>query len=270
MLAKRIIPCLDVKDARVVKGVKFLNLKDAGDPVEIAKRYEKEGADELVFLDITASSEKRKIILEVVRRAAENVFMPLTVGGGIRNLSDIRDLLNAGADKVSMNTAAVKNPQLIRDASSKFGSQCIVVAIDAKLHMANGISHMDKSTISYKPQAISNKWEVYINGGRTPTGLDALKWARKAEKLGAGEILLTSMDFDGTKKGYDLDLTKAVTAAVHIPVIASGGAGEKEDFYAVLTEGGAQAALAASLFHYQELTIKEVKSYLRKRGVLVR
>jgi len=270
MLTKRIIPCLDVKDARVVKGVKFLNLKDAGDPVEIARRYEKEGADELVFLDITASSEKRKIILEVVRRAAENVFMPLTVGGGIRNLSDIRDLLNAGADKVSINTAAVKNPQLIRDASSKFGSQCIVVAIDAKLHMANGISHMDKSTISYKPQAISNKWEVYINGGRTPTGLDALKWARKAEKLGAGEILLTSMDFDGTKKGYDLDLTKAVTAAVHIPVIASGGAGEKEDFYAVLTEGGAQAALAASLFHYQELTIKEVKSYLRKRGVLVR
>ena len=270
MLAKRIIPCLDVKDARVVKGVKFLNLKDAGDPVEIARRYEKEGADELVFLDITASHEKRKIILEVVRRAAENVFMPLTVGGGIRNLSDIRDLLNAGADKVSMNTAAVKNPQLIRDASSKFGSQCIVVAIDAKLHMANGISHMDKSTISYKPQAISNKWEVYINGGRTPPGLDALKWARKAEKLGAGEILLTSMDFDGTKKGYDLDLTKAVTAAVHIPVIASGGAGEKEDFYAVLTEGGAQAALAASLFHYQELTIKEVKSYLRKRGVLVR
>ena len=270
MLAKRIIPCLDVKDARVVKGVKFLNLKDAGDPVEIARRYEKEGADELVFLDITASHEKRKIILEVVRRAAENVFMPLTVGGGIRNLSDIRDLLNAGADKVSINTAAVKNPQLIRDASSKFGSQCIVVAIDAKLHMANGISHMDKSTISYKPQAISNKWEVYINGGRTPTGLDALKWARKAEKLGAGEILLTSMDFDGTKKGYDLDLTRAVTAAVHIPVIASGGAGEKEDFYAVLTEGGAQAALAASLFHYQELTIKEVKSYLRKRGVLVR
>ena len=270
MLTKRIIPCLDVKDARVVKGVKFLNLKDAGDPVEIARRYEKEGADELVFLDITASHEKRKIILEVVRRAAENVFMPLTVGGGIRNLSDIRDLLNAGADKVSINTAAVKNPQLIRDASSKFGSQCIVVAIDAKLHMANGISHMDKSTISYKPQAISNKWEVYINGGRTPTGLDALKWARKAEKLGAGEILLTSMDFDGTKKGYDLDLTKAVTAAVHIPVIASGGAGEKEDFYAVLTEGGAQAALAASLFHYQELTIKEVKSYLRKRGVLVR
>ena len=270
MLAKRIIPCLDVKDARVVKGVKFLNLKDAGDPVEIARRYEKEGADELVFLDITASHEKRKIILEVVRRAAENVFMPLTVGGGIRNLSDIRDLLNAGADKVSINTAAVKNPQLVRDASSKFGSQCIVVAIDAKLHMANGISHMDKSTISYKPQAISNKWEVYINGGRTPTGLDALKWAKKAEKFGAGEILLTSMDFDGTKKGYDLDLTKAITGAVRIPVIASGGAGKKEDFYTVLTEGGAQAALAASLFHYQELTIKEVKSYLRKRGVLVR
>lgn len=270
MLTKRIIPCLDVKDARVVKGVNFLNLKDAGDPVEIAKRYEKEGADELVFLDITASHEKRKIILDVVRRTAENVFMPLTVGGGIKNLADIRNLLNAGADKVSINTAAVKNPKLIRDASSKFGSQCIVVAIDAKLHMANGISHMDKSTISYKPQAISNKWEVYINGGRTPTGLDALKWARKAEKSGAGEILLTSMDFDGTKKGYDLDLTKAIASAVHIPVIASGGAGKKEDFYTVLTEGQADAALAASLFHYQELTIKEVKSYLRKRGVLAR
>ena len=270
MLTKRIIPCLDVKDARVVKGVKFLNLKDAGDPVEIAKRYEKEGADELVFLDITASHEKRKIILDVVRRAAENVFMPLTVGGGISNLKDIRDLLNAGADKVSINTAAVKNPDLIKAASSKFGSQCIVVAIDAKLHMANGISHMDKSTISYKPQAISNKWQVYINGGRTPTGLDAVKWARKAEKSGAGEILLTSMDFDGTKKGYDLDLTKAIASAVRIPVIASGGAGKKEDFYTVLTEGQADAALAASLFHYQELTIKEVKSYLRKRGVLTR
>ena len=272
MLAKRIIPCLDVKDARVVKGVKFLNLKDAGDPVEIARRYEKEGADELVFLDITASHEKRKIILEVVRRAAENVFMPLTVGGGIRNLSDIRDLLNAGADKVSINTAAVKNPKLIRDASLKFGSQCIVVAIDAKrVYSQWPIVNRKKkklSPIAYR--LLTKKWEVYINGGRTATGLDALKWARKAEKLGAGEILLTSMDFDGTKKGYDLDLTKAVTAAVHIPVIASGGAGKKEDFYAVLTEGMADAALAASLFHYRELAIKEVKSYLRKRGVLVR
>ncbi|MDO8748181.1 MAG: imidazole glycerol phosphate synthase subunit HisF [Candidatus Omnitrophota bacterium] len=272
MLTKRIIPCLDVKDARVVKGVKFLNLKDAGDPVEIAKRYEKEGADELVFLDITASHEKRKIILDVVRRAAENVFMPLTVGGGISNLRDIRDLLNAGADKVSINTAAVKNPKLIRDASLKFGSQCIVVAIDAKrVYSQWSIVNKKKkklSTIDY--QLSTKKWEVYINGGRTPTGLDALKWARKAEKSGAGEILLTSMDFDGTKKGYDLDLTKAITSAVHIPVIASGGAGKKEDFYAVLTEGKADAALAASLFHYQELTIKEVKSYLRKRGVLAR
>lgn len=265
MLTKRIIPCLDVKDARVVKGVKFLNLKDAGDPVEIAKRYEKEGADEVVFLDITASYEKRKIILDVVSRCAENVFMPLTVGGGLRNLSDIRDLLNAGADKISLNTAAVKNPKLISDASSKFGSQCIVVAIDAKRVIGQRLMVNGK-----KRKLSDKKWEAYINGGRTATGLDALTWARKVEKLGAGEILLTSMDFDGTKKGYDLDLTKAITNAINIPVIASGGAGEKEDFYAVLTEGRADAALAASLFHYQELTIKEVKSYLRKKGVLVR
>lgn len=263
MLTKRIIPCLDVKDARVVKGVNFVNLKDAGDPVEAAKRYEKEGADELVFLDITASSEKRKIILDVVRRTAENVFMPLTVGGGISNLRDIRDLLNAGADKVSINTAAVKNPKLIRDASLKFGSQCIVVAIDAKL-----VHRKELSTMDYRLS--TKKWQVYINGGRTATGLDALKWAKKAEKFGAGEILLTSMDFDGTKKGYDLDLTKAITGALRIPVIASGGAGKKEDFYAVLTEGMADAALAASLFHYQDLTIREVKSYLRKRGVSAR
>src|SRR3989338_4303437 len=237
MLTKRIIPCLDLKDGRVVKGVKFLDLQDAGDPVEIAKRYETEEADELVFLDITASAQNRGIILDVVRRAAENVFMPLTVGGGIRDLSDIRGLLNAGSDKVSLNTAAVKNPRLIRDASSKFGSQCIVVAIDAK-----------KKAVS---------WEVYINGGRTPTGLDAIKWSKSAEKLGAGEILLTSMDYDGTKNGYDLELTRALTGAVNIPVIASGGAGKKDDFYAVLTKAGADAALAASLFHYQELTIKE-------------
>ncbi|MEK6567131.1 MAG: imidazole glycerol phosphate synthase subunit HisF [Candidatus Omnitrophota bacterium] len=278
MLTKRIIPCLDVKDARVVKGVNFLNLKDAGDPVEAAKRYEKEGADELVFLDITASSEKRKIILDVVRRTAENVFMPLTVGGGISSLRDIRDLLNAGADKVSINTAAVKNPKLIRDASLKFGSQCIVVAIDAKsVHsppfaFAQGkqsiVNRKELSTIDYRLS--TKRWQVYINGGRTATGLDALEWAKKAEKLGAGEILLTSMDFDGTKKGYDLDLTKTITGAVRIPVIASGGAGKKEDFYAVLTEGMADAALAASLFHYQDLTIKEVKNYLRKKGVSAR
>lgn len=250
MLTKRIIPCLDVKDGRVVKGVRFLGLKDAGDPVAIAKRYEKEQADELVFLDITASHEKRKIILEVVKKTAENVFMPLTVGGGVSDLSDVRDLLNAGADKVSINTAAVKNPDLIRKASRKYGSQCIVVAIDAK--------------------SDDGKWQVYINGGRTPAGLDAVKWAKKAEKFGAGEILLTSMDCDGTKKGYDLRLTKAVTEAVNIPVIASGGAGRPEDFYRVLTKAGADAALAASLFHYRELTIREVKDYLRQRKVSVR
>lgn len=263
MLTKRIIPCLDVKDGRVVKGVKFLELKDAGDPVEVSKRYEDEEADELVFLDITASSENRKIILDVVRRTAENVFMPLTVGGGVRDLADIRALLNAGADKVSINTAAVRNPELIKRASDKFGSQCIVVAIDAKSQIA-------KNTICDKRQAICQRWEVYINGGRTPTGLDAVKWARQAEELGAGEILLTSMDYDGTKDGYDLELTKAVNSSVNIPVIASGGAGKKEDFYTVLTEGRADAALAASLFHYRELTVKELKGYLKKRGVALR
>lgn len=262
MLTKRIIPCLDVKDGRVVKGVNFLNLKDAGDPVEIAKRYELEEADELVFLDITASHENRGIILDVVQRAAENVFMPLTVGGGIRDLSGIRALLNAGADKVSINTAAVKHPQLIKQASDKFGSQCIVVAIDAKKKL--------KSTQAHKSTRAQEEWEVYINGGRTPTGLDALKWAKKAQKLGAGELLLTSMDSDGTKNGYDLELTQAISAAVNIPVIASGGAGKKEDFYQVLTKAKADAALAASLFHYQELTIKEVKHYLKKKGVKVR
>lgn len=250
MLTKRIIPCLDVKDGRVVKGVKFVDLKDAGDPVCIAKRYEEEQADELVFLDITASSENRKIILDVVKQTAENVFMPLTVGGGIRDLSDIRDLLNAGADKVSINTAAVKCPELIKEASSKFGSQCIVAAIDAKRK--------------------ARSWQVYINGGRTETDLDALMWAKKCEKLGAGEILLTSMDYDGTKDGYDIALTKAVTNSVNIPVIASGGAGKKEDFYKVLSDGCADAALAASLFHYQQLTIKDVKSYLKQKGLPVR
>lgn len=257
MLTKRIIPCLDVKDGRVVKGVKFLELKDAGDPVEVSKRYEEEEADELVFLDITASAENRKIILEVVRRTAENVFMPLTVGGGVRDLPDIRSLLNAGADKVSINTAAVKNPNLIKRAADKYGSQCIVVAIDAKTEYG-------------RRNTEDGKWQVYINGGRTATGLDALKWARQAEKLGAGEILLTSMDYDGTKRGYDLELTKAVTNSVNIPVIASGGAGKKEDFYTVLTQGRADAALAASLFHYRELTVKELKGYLKKRGVAVR
>ena len=256
MLTKRIIPCLDVKNGRVVKGIKFLNLKDAGDPVAAARKYEQEQADELIFLDITASSENRGIILDVVQRAAEAIFMPLTVGGGIRNLSDIRNLLNAGADKVSINTAAVKSPQLIKEASGKYGSQCIVVAIDAKMALSKS-SH-------------TKGWEVYINGGRTAPGIDAIEWAKNAERLGAGEILLTSMDFDGTKNGYDLELTAAVTSAVNIPVIASGGAGKKEDFYSVLTQGGADAALAASLFHYGELTIKDLKAYLKQKGVPLR
>lgn len=251
MLAKRIIPCLDIKENRVVKGVKFLGLKDAGDPVEVAKVYDAEEADELVFLDITASFEKRKTLIGLVEEIAKNIFLPFTVGGGINDCDDIRALLNAGAEKISINTQAVKYPELISEASSRFGSQCIVVAIDAK-------SLQDK------------KWEVYINGGRTPTGLDLLEWAKKAARLGAGEILLTSMDYDGTKDGFDLELTKTVTNAVNIPVIASGGAGKLEHFYEVLTGAGADAALAASIFHYQEYSIKEVKEYLRGRGIPVR
>jgi imidazole glycerol-phosphate synthase subunit HisF len=250
MLTKRIIPCLDVKDGRVVKGIKFLGLRDAGDPVEVAAFYDQEQADEIVFLDITASFEKRPILIEVVKKTAEEVFMPLTVGGGIGNIDDIRELLNAGADKVSINTSAVKNPQLVIDAANKFGSQCIVVAIDAK--------------------RTADSWEVYVNGGRTPTGKDAIRWAREAEKLGAGEILLTSMDFDGTKDGYDLELTRKICEKVNIPVIASGGAGKLEHFYEVLTSAKADAALAASLFHYQELSVKEVKEYLKNKGVPVR
>jgi cyclase len=246
MLAKRIIPCLDVKDGRVVKGVNFVNLRDAGDPVENALIYDKEGADELVFLDITASYEKRKTIIDVARRVAEVVFMPFTVGGGIGSLEDIRELLAAGCDKVSINTAAVKKPQFIKDAARKFGSQCIVVAIDAK------------------------HWQVYINGGRTPTGIDAVKWAKKVESLGAGEILLTSMDADGTKNGYDIELTRKISESVNIPVIASGGCGSLEDFYEVLTKGKADAALAASVFHYKEFTIGQVKDYLKEKGLVVR
>ncbi|MCX5712967.1 MAG: imidazole glycerol phosphate synthase subunit HisF [Candidatus Omnitrophica bacterium] len=240
MLAKRIIPCLDIKDNRVVKGVKFLNLKDAGDPVEIAKIYDSQGADELVFLDITASYEKRKTLIGLVEDIACNIFMPFTVGGGIRDVEDIRNLLNAGADKVSLNTAAVTRPELIEESSKKFGSQCIVVAIDAK--------------------KTAKSWEVYINGGRTPTGLDAIKWAKKAQKSGAGEILLTSMDFDGTKNGFDIKLTAKLSSSINIPVIASGGAGKVEDFYEVFTRTSAQAGLAASIFHYQELTIKQVRA----------
>jgi imidazole glycerol-phosphate synthase subunit HisF len=252
MLARRIIPCLDVDAGRVVKGKKFLQLRDAGDPVQMAKRYNQEGADELVFLDITASAEKRGILLNVVRQTAEQVFIPLTVGGGIRTLEDIRTLLNAGADKVSLNTVAVSQPEIIRLGAKRFGSQCMVVAIDA--------------------QRRPNKkgWDVYIYGGRKNTGLDAITWAKKAEALGAGEILLTSMDADGTRNGYDVDILRAVSNAVRIPVIASGGAGKKDHFYDALTRGRADAALAASLFHYHELNIGDLKTYLHHKGVPVR
>ncbi|MEW6192947.1 MAG: imidazole glycerol phosphate synthase subunit HisF [Bacillota bacterium] len=251
MLAKRIIPCLDVDRGRVVKGVNFINLRDAGDPVELAALYDREGADELVFLDITASAEERDIMLEVARRTAEEVFIPFTVGGGLRSLEDIRRMLAAGADKVSLNTAAVKDPGLIAAAASRFGTQCIVVAIDAR-------------------RVGKGRWEVYIHGGRTPTGIDALDWARKVEELGAGEIMLTSMDRDGTKDGYDVELTRAVAETVRIPVIASGGVGTLEHIAEGLTAGGADAALAASIFHFGEYAIREVKEYLAARGIPVR
>jgi cyclase len=250
MLAKRVIPCLDVKDGRVVKGVRFLNLRDAGDPVAAAQAYDRQGADELVFLDITASHEGRAIMLDVVRRTAEGIYMPLTVGGGIRGIDDIRTLLRAGADKLSLNTAALERPALVREAAERFGSQCIVVAIDAKRE--NG------------------HWTVYSHGGRRPTGRDALAWAQEAEQLGAGEILLTSMDRDGTKDGYDLALTRAVSEAVSIPVIASGGAGVLAHLCEGLTEGKADAVLAASIFHFGVHTIAEAKAYLRERSVEVR
>ena len=250
MLTKRIIPCLDIKEGRVVKGVNFINLKDAGDPTEIADGYSKLGADEIVFLDITASYEKRGIILDVVKKTAKKVFIPLTVGGGIRTLEDISNILNAGADKVSLNSSAVTNKELIKEGAKKYGNQCIVVAIDAKW---NG-----------------KFYEVYIHGGRTATGLEAVSWAKEVEALGAGEILLTSMDADGTKKGYELKLTRLVSESVNIPVIASGGAGSMEDFYLAFSEGHADAALAASLFHYKELEIKDLKEYLKNKGVNVR
>ena len=259
MLAKRIIPCLDVAEGRVVKGVKFVNLRDAGDPVELAELYNKEGADELCFLDITASAEKRYIMIDVVRRVAEKVFIPFTVGGGIYDLEMIREILKAGADKVSINTAAVKDPNLIKHASDKFGSQCVVVAIDARQRdQGSGVRGQGK------------QWEVYVNGGRTPTGLDAVEWAKKVESLGAGEILLTSMDRDGTKLGYDLELTRAIRSGVNIPVIASGGAGSLEHIHEVLTKARADAALLASLLHYGELRIKEIKDYLANKGITVR
>jgi cyclase len=252
MLTKRIIPCLDVKGGRVVKGVQFLELRDAGDPVEIAEAYDRQGADELTFLDITASSDERSIIIDVVRRTAERVFMPLTVGGGVRTVDDIRNLLNAGADKVSINTAAVHRPEFVREAAERFGSQCTVVAIDAR--QVSG----------------ENRWEVYTHGGRNPTGIDAVEWARRMEGYGAGEILLTSMDRDGTKDGYDIPLTRAIVDAVSIPVIASGGVGNLEHLYDGFVKAGASACLAASIFHYKEYTIGEAKKFLRGRGVPVR
>lgn len=252
MFTKRIIPCLDVHNGRVVKGVNFVNLQDAGDPVEIAAAYDVLGADELVFLDITASSDARNIVVDMVRRVAEKVFIPFTVGGGIRTVEDFRMLLREGADKISINSSAINTPQLISDAADKFGSQCVVVAIDAKR------------------RADHSGWNVYKNGGRIDTGLDAVEWAAKACRMGAGEILLTSMDCDGTKAGYDIELTRQISDAVSIPVIASGGAGTKEHFYDALTAGKADAALAASLFHYRQLEITDLKQYLRERGISVR
>lgn len=251
MLAKRIIPCLDVRDGRVVKGVKFVNIRDAGDPVECARAYDEARADELVFLDITASHERRKILLDIVQRVAESVYIPFTVGGGIRAVEDIRELLNAGCDKVSLNTSAVENPQLLRDASARFGSQCIVLAIDAR-------------------QDTPGKWQVYTHGGRTATGLDAFEWASQGQALGAGEILLTSMDKDGTKDGYDLKLLRTLSDRLTIPIIASGGAGTIEHFYQGFAEGHADACLAASVFHFGELKISDIKQNIAQRGIPVR
>ncbi len=268
MLAKRIIPCLDVKDGRVVKGVNFVQLRDAGDPVEHARAYDAAGADELVFLDITASYERRDILLDVVHAVADQVFIPFAVGGGVRTIEDFRGILLAGADKVAANTAAVENPSLITEAAEKFGSQCVVVAIDAKLKVKS-----PKSKVVNRKSKIENRkleWQVYTHGGRTPTGKDAVGWAKEAEARGAGEVLLTSMDRDGTRDGYDIELTRAVADAVSIPVIASGGAGRVEHFAEATIDGHASAVLAASLFHFGELTVAQVKEYLAARGVAVR
>lgn len=252
MFTKRIIPCLDVHNGRVVKGVNFVNLRDAGDPVEIAAAYDKAGADEIVFLDITASSDARKTVVDMVRRVAENVFIPFTVGGGIRTVEDFKVLLREGADKISINSSAINRPELISEAADKFGSQCVVVAIDARR------------------RADGSGWNIYKNGGRVDVGIDAVEWAEKVCRMGAGEILLTSMDCDGTKAGYDIELTRSIAEAVSVPVIASGGAGTKEHFYEALTGGKADAALAASLFHYKELEIRELKEYLKEKGLSVR
>ena len=251
MYTKRIIPCLDVNNNRVVKGINFVNLKDAGDPVEVAKAYDKAGADELVFLDITASSDARKTVIDMVSRVAENVFIPFTVGGGIRTVDDFKEILRAGADKISVNSAAINNPNLVAEAADKFGSQCVVVAIDAKRRPDGG-------------------WNIYKNGGRVDMGIDAVEWAKKVCDLGAGEILLTSMDCDGTKAGYDIELTRAIASEVSIPVIASGGAGTMEHFYDAFTEGKAEAVLAASLFHYKEMEIRDLKKYLQRKDIPVR
>lgn len=251
MITKRIIPCLDVNKGRVVKGIGFINLRDAGDPVELAAYYDREGADEIVFLDITASHERRKTVIELASKAAEKIFIPYTIGGGINRVDDIREILKKGADKVSINTSAVENPNLIEESANLFGSQCVVVAIDAK-------------------KISDSKWEVYIHGGRTPTGNDAVKWAKQVENLGAGEILLTSMDKDGTKDGYDLDLTHAITSAVNIPVIASGGAGKLEHLRDAIKLAGADAVLVASVFHYGEFTVRQAKEYLKKEGINIR
>jgi len=253
MLAKRIIPCMDVRNGRVVKGVHFVNIKDAGDPIELAKEYNRQGADELVFLDITASHEKRKTTIDLVEKVAKEIFIPFTVGGGISTIDDIRAILNAGADKVSVNTAAVENPELIKKGAKKFGSQCIVLAIDAR-----------------KNEKMPSKYEVVTYGGRKPTGIDALEWAKKGEKLGAGEILLTSMERDGTKLGFDLGITRKISENVNIPVIASGGVGKLEHFYEAFKEGKADAALAASIFHYGKYTVKDIKDYLKNKDVVVR
>ena len=277
MLAKRIIPCLDVKDGRVVKGVNFVNLRDAGDPVEIAAAYEQEGADELTFLDITASHEKRDIILDIVARTAEKVFMPLTVGGGVRDLDDIRNLLNSGADKVAINTAAVQNPEFVRNAAERFGSQCIVVAIDAK--RVGSTQKPTDSNLTWRKlhsdlfltgNESGLSFEVFTHGGRNPTGIHALHWARLMETYGAGEILLTSMDCDGTKNGYDLELNRSISESLTIPLIASGGAGTLDHLFEGITKGKADAVLAASIFHFKEFTIGETKRYLKSKGIPVR
>ena len=281
MLAKRIIPCLDVKDGRVVKGINFVELRDAGDPVEQAKLYDEAGADELVFLDITATHEARKTVMELARAVADQVFIPFTIGGGIRTVADMRGILRAGADKISVNSAAVRNPDIISQGAEAFGSQAVVVAIDARrVGDPSSVSSNQYSVVSdqltdsqftiHNSQLNGPRWEVYVAGGRTPTGLDAVAWAKEAERRGAGEILLTSMDGDGTQEGYDIELTRAIADAVNIPVIASGGAGTLSHFAQALTEGNADAALAASLFHYKQLTIAEVKDYLAQQGIPVR